>query len=161
MIGPVRYIIRKIAYWRKHARRKGEGAIPLSKVKSATVLVDMSRADAALTAKVVEKYFSDKKIKVNVICPEKKDISYAGYFKKHIRGDKKNPRKEDLYISLNPDDADYAVWYDAVCSPARSKIGCSSKDKNVFDIYIDIPQDRKYNQVELFSAMANCLERLV
>ena len=149
MTDPVSLIARKIKL-RKHSSTVPTSLIPLSEVKRATVFVDSFDPDSDPACFSAKKFFSSRGISVNIICPQKWDISLFGWIK---RLDESDP---DLFVSLAWYD-NFAAEYAARCSTARSKIGRRQLPGNVFDIVLTNPEDQLPLQHKAFEDLMELL----
>ena len=156
MTGPIRYLLRLFLVHR-HRSKTLTRAVSLEKIQTVTVLMPPSEADS----KVIASYFESKGIRARVLQPTEKDRNFIGCFKKNIRSTRKNPRHEDLYLSLVCDEADFAAYYDACCSDAVFKLGCCNYKDSLFNITINIPEGKAVKTLDIFATMANCLEKVV
>lgn len=150
MIGPVTFIARKIAL-HKHASKEPTGILPLSKVRRATVFVDMVDAEGDKAKKDIQHFFEPLGIEVMVLTPLKWDINYFGWMKKKNNPDFRN-WGEDLFISL-ADKYNFTAEYAARCSRARFKAGHEQLAGNLFDLVVTNPEHSLPRQPEIFSAI--------
>lgn len=159
MIGPIKYISRVLAL-RKWKSSNSRAIVPLSKVKSAVVLVDSSAEDASSVSRSVKQFFDYKSIPVELLCPVKEQLNYAGYLRKKFRLFN-GTRQEDLYISLVTDPEDFAARFEALCSPASFKVGCCQFEGESFDMLVSSPEGVEASQSARFSAIKEYLSKIV
>lgn len=159
MVGPIKYLSRVLAL-RKWRSKNPHSITPLSQIKSAVVLVDASADDAASVSRSVKQFFDYKSIKVNVLCPQKEQLNYAGYIRKKYRLFD-GVRQEDLFISLLVAEEDFALKFEALCSPARFKVGCCPLSEDVFDMLVCPAPGVESTQSVRFAAIKEYLCKIV
>jgi len=151
------------------------GICPLEEIKSVAVFFDADLSGSVLTISRIQELFSKQGIKAQVfpitlgaqIISEgmqkatfvhKDDINWFG----KIKTGKKHPLidvDEDLFISLFQEDS-FAVEYAARCSKARFKIGRKQLDGDIYDLVINEPEDRQFNQLQAFESIMNFLLKI-
>lgn len=159
MIGPIKYLSRILAL-RKWKSANPRAILPLSKVRSAVVLVDSAADDASSVSRSVKQFFDYKSIPVEVLCPTKEQLNYAGYLRKKFRLFN-GTRQEDLYISLVTDPENFASRFEALCSPASFKVGCCQFKGESFDLLVSAPEGVEASQSARFSAIKEYLNKII
>ena len=136
--------------------------MPLKKIKSATVYVDAEEAgeDAGPLCRAVKQFFDYQGIPVLVLCPTAQDVNLLGYLKARMRGSRKEPRSEDLFISLASTADNFAATYEACCSTARFKVGRCALPGGVFDLVVTPPGDSDASQAAAFAAIKDYLYKI-
>lgn len=157
---PFIYVVRLIALWRNHSKNT-HSLMPLRQIKNAVVFVDGSEADAQLVAGKVESFFSGKGIKATIFGRGVKEQNFAGFLKSKMRKEKRISAEEDLYISLINRSDDFASLYEAICRPAKFKIGRLCGRNDIYDLVINDPEGSKCKQDVVFDQICNYLEMIV
>lgn len=152
MIDPISYIARKIRL-HKYASTAPTRLLPLSEVHKATVFVDTTDSDSDQAAYVVKKFFGARGISVNVICPQKWDVSIFGWLKQL---DNTNP---DMFVCLAHYE-NFAAEYAARCSNATFKVGRRQLPGDVFDLVLSNPEDQLPLQHKAFLQLMDLLTKI-
>ena len=133
------------------------GLLPLSRIGSATVFVDsLGEEDTAPVCALVRDYFERLGIPVGILCPQKGELNLLGIIRKRLR----EPRQEDLFISLADSPECFAAQYEAACSPAHFKVGRCPLPDGVFDLVVGTPEGGDASQAAAFSAIMEYLDKI-
>lgn len=159
MIGPIKYLSRVLAL-RKWRSNIPHGITPLSKIKSVVVLIDANADDAVAVSRSIKQFFDYKSIPVFVLSAQKEHLNYAGYIRKKYRLID-GVRQEDLFISLVTSEEDFAMRFEALCSPACFKVGCCPLSEDVFDMLVGPAPGFNSTQSSRFSAIKEYLSKVV
>lgn len=152
--------------FRRMALRRGRSTVPtnllpLKKIRSATVFVDTTTGeDPTPVCRAVRQFFDYQGIPVLVLCPQKRDVNAVGRLKNRLRGSHKNPRKEDLFLSLAVSPDNFAAEYEARCSTARCKVGRFQYPGAVFDLVVTAQAGSDPSQSAAFSAIKDYLTKI-
>lgn len=156
-INPLTLLVRKIAL-HKNAWTGPTSILPLSKIKKATVFVDMD-ADADFVSKDIRKFFGDYDIPVQIISPQKWDINIFGYMKKPKMKEMYD-FDADIFISLSGPE-NFTGEYASRCSRARFKVGRFDLSSNVFDIVIANREHQLPRQPIAFATIKEYLLKII
>ncbi len=157
MINPVTYLLRLIAL-KRNCSHAPHGLRPLSRISSATVLVDPLSEDAAGTASAVRQYFDYHSIPVHILCPGREDLDLIGTIKKKVRGPRTGEGSGELFISLVDRPESFFAEYEARCSRACFKVGRRQLSGEVFDLVVLSPERvRDVSQTAVFAEIKNYL----
>ena len=149
--------------------------IPLSGIHSATVLMDSQDSGAEKCIAEMRAFFrkagvqpeilfidtrSPRKRKEGPVTPEestflRKDLNWYGRLKKRLLKPFLDAR-QDLYIDLTGRQ-DFPVEFLATAVPAKFKVGCTGKGKNIFDMTITPPSGSEVSSTELFRGISALL----
>ena len=146
---------RRIAL-RRHRSQVPTTLVPLRELRSATVFVDATEegADTESVCLAVRRFFENQGIPVRILNAQKKDVNLLGYLKHPVRGSHKNPRQEDLFISLAASPDNFAAEFEARCSTARFKVGRCALPGQVYDLVVSVPSGGEASQSGAFSAIS-------
>ena len=165
MKNPILSFCRWLALRRSHSTVPTR-LLPLKKLRSATVFVDAKdplQEDTETVCRAVRQFFEYQGIPVRILCPQKQDIDLIGRLKPRVRGTRKEPRQEDLFVSLVPAAGDCAEEYEARCSTARFKVGRYPLSGRVYDLVVAAPADAELaqtTQMAAFSIIKDCLGKI-
>ena len=136
--------------------------MPLKKIRSATVFVDTSAEGEEIgpVCRAVKQFFDYQGIPVLILCPSRQDVNLLGCLKARVRGSRKEPRREDLFISLAASPDQFAAAYAAACSTARFKVGCCTLPGGVYDLVVAPPADVEASQAAAFAAIKDYLNKI-
>ena len=136
--------------------------MPLKKVRSATVYVDVPAEgeDVGPVCRAVQQFFDYQGIPVLILHPSKQDVNLLGYLKARVRGSRKDPRREDLFISLAASPDNFTAAYEACCSTARFKVGRCALPGGVFDLVVEPPEGVAASQAAAFAAIKDYLNKI-
>ena len=133
------------------------GLLPLSRIGSAAVFVDgTGEEDTTEVCALINEYFGRLGIPVTVLCPRKDDLNLLGAIRKRLR----EPRQEELFISLAASPECFAAQYEAACSPAHFKVGCCPLPDGVFDLVVGTPEGGNAGQAAAFTATMEYLDKI-
>lgn len=159
MIGPVTYLVRRIAL-KKHASTVPTGLLPLSEVRKAVVLLSAMDPDVEIIRKEAKKFFEPFDIEVLFLAPMKWDINCFGWLKEKSRCPEGKERNEDLFISLEQDRDCFVAEYELKCSTARFKVSRFQLKGDVADISVFNPDGAIPRTPEAFSVIRDFLLRI-
>ena len=147
---------------RRNVSTLSTGLLPLKKVHSAVVFVDAVEQgdDAERVSRAVRQFFEYQGIPVTILSPVKKDLNMIGRLKPRVRGRHRNPRREDLFISLAATPESFAAEFEARCSRARFKVGRFQLPEKVFDLVVAAPGGVDATQSAAFSAIKDYLSKI-
>ena len=159
MNNPIKYIMRKLALIRNQSKKE-QKIVPLSRIRSAAVFIDIEQKGADSSELWVRDYFSIRGIKLIILKPKAEELNYAGYLHKKHRNIDFHNRKEDLFISLSSNPKNFAVEYEARCSRAMFKIGCCNYKDKLFDMIVNAPPEKQHDQSSVFKAITTYLKKI-
>ncbi|MCR5351284.1 MAG: hypothetical protein K6E35_02155 [Bacteroidales bacterium] len=152
---------------RRYALRQNRSTVPtsllnLKEVKDVTVYVDVEAVgeDPEQVCRSVRQFFDRQGIPVRILCAQKKDLNLLGYLKARVRGSRKEPRHEDMFISLATSPEHFASEFEARCSTARFKVGCCALPGGVYDLVVTPPEGVEASQTAAFSAVKAYLDKI-
>lgn len=158
---------------RKHAYTGGTAIVPLSNIKTATVLIDAEESSADECKSAVQSYLRSKGISVSFLFTDFRKIDESDRLITSIKGTilKKDlnwygcPSAEkismlknectDLFISLTSS-SDYTFTFIANCISARFKVGRTQLA--TFDMILN--GSEKMSQTDVFKSIVNLLEKV-
>lgn len=135
--------------------------LPLNKIKSVVVIMDGMEPGAEDTAFDMMAFFEMVYVKATIIRIDNTNINSIGRLKNSVRypGGKSVGRNEDLFISLLTDGT-FVEEYEALCSPAKFKIGRSKFKSITYDILIQDPSGVHCNQRDAFKTISYFLRKI-
>ena len=157
MKNPLQTLLRLIAL-----KRNGSGAphglCPLSRIRTATVLLDSSAEDVDTARAGVKQYFDYHNIPVRILAPGKGDLDLLGTLKKKVRGPRAQEGSGELFISLVDSPESYFSEYEARCSRACFKVGRRQLPGDIFDLVVLAPENSlQVSQSAVFAEIKNYL----
>ncbi len=157
MKNPLTYLLRLIAL-KRNCSSAPHGLCPLSRINSATVVVDPLSEDASGTASAVKQYFDYHGIPVHILCPGRGDLDLAGTVRKKVRGPRAEEGSGELFISLVDRPQSFFAEYEARCSRACFKVGRRQLKGEVFDLVVLAPEGvSEVSQTAVFAEIKNYL----
>lgn len=169
-------------YFRRQALRKRGSTVPTcimpaEKISTAIALIDVEEPSYDECKTALMSYFRENKIKGEIFFFDfrriasderlitsitntvlRKDLNWFG-----MPSDEKlailDNLKPDLFISLLRSD-NFAARFTAKYCKARFKVGREQIDRNVFDLVVSDPSDRKLTQAEAFEAIKGIISKI-
>lgn len=144
---------------KRHRSRVETAILPLGSIRKALVLIDSTEEGYGLAEKEVRDFFEGLGIEALIVCPTKKDLDIVGRVRRKIIAPGGAPFAEDLFISLYPVNR-FETRYEAICSPARFKIGRDYIKGDIFNIVVRNPEGSSPSQSEAFGTIRDLLEKI-
>lgn len=159
MIDPVRKIARNMAL-KKSVSTVPTRIIPMSKLRSVTILIDGMDPDIEDVKKEARKFFDEYGVEMNVVAPMKWDVNWYGIYKETITAPGGQPRTEDMFLSLIADPDNYAASFELRRSKASFKVARFQVPGNAADIVIYDPVTTIPRTPEAFAAIRDYLSKI-
>ncbi len=157
MKNPVLYLLRQIALQR-NASHTPHSLCPLTRIHSATVLLDSSVEDAATARASVKQYFDYQGIPVRIIAPAKGELDLLGTLRKKVRGPRAQEGSGELFVSLADGPECFFAEYEARCSHACFKVGRRQLSGEIYDMVVLAPENSAgVSQSAVFAEIKNYL----
>ncbi len=157
MKNPVQSLLRLIAL-KRNCSGAPHGLCPLSRIRTATVLLDSSAEDADTARAGVKQYFDYHNIPVRILAPAKGELDLLGTLKKKVRGPRAQEDSGELFISLVDSPENFCSEYEARCSRASFKVGRRQLPGDVFDMVVLAPENSpEVSQTAVFAEIKNYL----
>ncbi|MBO8482896.1 MAG: hypothetical protein IAB75_02090 [Bacteroidetes bacterium] len=174
MVSPLRKFFRTKAL-KKYASGIRTGIIPLSLMRDVFILIDSRDQNAATCVALIKEFFHRNGIKPDIFyidtgtCKgrkkrldtdpmytfQKKDLNWYGRLRKNVLQSFLTAG-QDLYIDLTIRN-DFPVRFIGTAIPAKFKVGCTGKGKNIFDMTITTPSGSEVSSTELFRGISALL----
>lgn len=161
MTSPLRLLIQYIMV-RRNASTIPTCIRPLEEFKRILVLIDGDAYYAARVAANIEDFFVSRGKELTVLAASRASINiFSGSVRKKFRLAAREDGEEDMFISLIPRRYAFASKFEAIASPAKCKIGCSTTgQKQVFDLTVTAPDNAEFGQLEAFWAVVDLLDHI-
>lgn len=159
MKNPIKYIMRMLAL-RKNRSKKEQKMMPLNRIKTAAVFIDVEQKGADTAEIWVREFFGSIGVKLIILKSKAEELNYAGFLDKKYRQIDFHNRKEDLFISLSSNPENFAAEYEARCSQATFKVGCCKYKDDIFDLTVNNPPDKQHDQRSIFKAITTYLMKI-
>ena len=162
---------------KKYASTVPTGILPLDRIRSAVVLLDVEDTSFDTCKNDIIVFFRDRGIKADIFFVDlrkltegerlitsitgtvlKKDLNWFGRPSKEKIAQLSEP-EPDLLISLFPKN-DFPGEFMAKVSRARFKIGREQLPGNTFDLVIKDPADKQYSEAELFREIVKFFSKI-
>ena len=131
---------------------------PLDRIKSAAVFMPQGREDTCRVYDMVTAFFRKKGIPFTIYLPGPLNTDFLGRVT-YYGGPSQPIGEEDLFISLFAEDC-FASEFAARSSRAMFKVGRSQLKGEVYDLVITSPGEGEYETAEVFSNIADILEKI-
>ena len=172
MANPIKSLFRKRDL-KKYAWKARTGLVPISAMDNVFVLVDSNDPDADACVPLINGFFRKAGIRPDIFFIASgqrkkgrlktnpvftflpKDLNWYGRLKKRLLKPFLDAR-QDLYIDLTGRQ-DFSVEFLATAVPAKFKVGCTGKGKNIFDMTITTPSGSEVSSTELFRGISALL----
>lgn len=175
ILHPLRSLFRKKALQKNRPDTK-PGIIPLSKVRSAAVIVDATAIDCNPTISAVNSFFSQYGIRSKVYAFNFTDHQYLSsaredavfLFRRNLNWYGAVRRKkrqelmdgnEELFINLLPENV-FAAEFAARCSRAAFKIGRFQLKGELYDLVVTDSNGVRSNQEDVFKTIAGIISKV-